>query len=214
VTFANRHETIQGYDESRSTTGATIALTSFSKSATSCGRAGTTTPWSWTARLGSLLIPRKSTVSTMWGRSFVRVALCTRPFPAAPSCDYSGWCIGTWTGLRRQACGSHFCHSAVCGRRAAYYADVKERLVQCGRHPDDCKILFGVQPFVAETASAARDKQALHNSLVSLEGAVVHLSGSLGADFSRRLSILLSSPLRRRAPRASSTCIRTLLASG
>src|SRR6266702_2114265 len=68
---------------------------------------------------------------------------------------------------------------------AAYYADVKERMGQGGRHPDDCKILFGVQPFVAETAPAARDKQTLHNSLVSLEGAVVHLSGSLGYDFSQ-----------------------------
>ena len=38
---------------------------------------------------------------------------------------------------------------------------------------------------VAETAQAARDKQALHNSLVPLEGAVAHLSGSLGYDFSQ-----------------------------
>src|SRR5438128_4912390 len=58
-------------------------------------------------------------------------------------------------------------------------------MVQCGRHPDDCKILFGVQPFVAETTQAAQDKQALHNSLVPLEGAVAHLSGSLGYDFSQ-----------------------------
>jgi alkanesulfonate monooxygenase SsuD/methylene tetrahydromethanopterin reductase-like flavin-dependent oxidoreductase (luciferase family) len=54
-----------------------------------------------------------------------------------------------------------------------------------GRHPDDCKILFGVQLFVAETAQAARDKQALHNSLVPLEGAVAHLSGSLNTDLSQ-----------------------------
>src|SRR5262249_36372065 len=67
----------------------------------------------------------------------------------------------------------------------AYYRDVKERMVQYGRHPDDCKILFGVQPFVAETLQAAQDKQALHNSLVPLEGAVAHLSGSLGYDFSQ-----------------------------
>jgi FMN-dependent oxidoreductase (nitrilotriacetate monooxygenase family) len=68
---------------------------------------------------------------------------------------------------------------------AAYYADVKNRMAHFGRHPDDCKILFGVQIFVAETAQAARDKQALHNSLVPLEGAVAHLSGSLGHDFAQ-----------------------------
>jgi alkanesulfonate monooxygenase SsuD/methylene tetrahydromethanopterin reductase-like flavin-dependent oxidoreductase (luciferase family) len=53
-----------------------------------------------------------------------------------------------------------------------------------GRHPDACKILFGVQPFIAETEQAATDKQALHNSLVPLEGAVAHLSGASGYDFS------------------------------
>lgn len=67
----------------------------------------------------------------------------------------------------------------------AYYTDVKERMRHFGRHPDDCKILFGVQVFVAETAPAAQEKQDLHNSLVPLEGAVAHLSGSLNHDFSQ-----------------------------
>lgn len=66
----------------------------------------------------------------------------------------------------------------------AYYTDIKRRLVDYGRHPDDCKILFGVQIFVAETAQAAQEKQALHNDLVPVEGAVAHLSGSLGRDLS------------------------------
>jgi FMN-dependent oxidoreductase (nitrilotriacetate monooxygenase family) len=64
----------------------------------------------------------------------------------------------------------------------AYYRDVKTRMVELGRREDDCKILFGVQLFVAETASAAREKQELHNSLVPLEGAVAHLSGALDTD--------------------------------
>lgn len=68
---------------------------------------------------------------------------------------------------------------------AAYYADVKARMAQYGRPPEACKILFGVQPFVAESEAAAREKQSLHNSLVPLEGAVAHLSGSLGHDFSQ-----------------------------
>ena len=66
----------------------------------------------------------------------------------------------------------------------AYYRDVKRRMVELGRREGDCKILFGVQLFVAETASAAREKQELHNSLVPLEGAVAHLSGALDTDLS------------------------------
>jgi len=58
-------------------------------------------------------------------------------------------------------------------------------MVALGRRHQDCKILFGVQLFVAETESAARDKLALHNSLVPLEGAVAHLSGALDTDLSR-----------------------------
>ncbi len=68
---------------------------------------------------------------------------------------------------------------------AAYYTDVKQRMAKWGRQPHDCKILFGVQPFVAETERAAQDKQAFHNSLVPLEGAVAHLSGAVGYDFSQ-----------------------------
>ena len=64
----------------------------------------------------------------------------------------------------------------------AYYRDVKKRMVELGRREGDCQILFGVQLFVAETASAAREKQELHNSLVPLEGAVAHLSGALDTD--------------------------------
>jgi FMN-dependent oxidoreductase (nitrilotriacetate monooxygenase family) len=67
----------------------------------------------------------------------------------------------------------------------AYYRDVKRRMVELGRREHDCKILFGVQIFVAETASAARDKRDLHNSLVPLEGAVAHLSGALDTDLSK-----------------------------
>jgi FMN-dependent oxidoreductase (nitrilotriacetate monooxygenase family) len=66
----------------------------------------------------------------------------------------------------------------------AYYRDVKRRMVELGRRPGDCTILFGVQLFVAESASAAREKQELHNSLVPLEGAVAHLSGALDTDLS------------------------------
>jgi FMN-dependent oxidoreductase (nitrilotriacetate monooxygenase family) len=66
----------------------------------------------------------------------------------------------------------------------AYYADVKARMEALGRDPAACKILFGVQLFVAESEAAARAGQALHNSLVPLEGAVAHLSGALDTDLS------------------------------
>jgi len=68
---------------------------------------------------------------------------------------------------------------------AEYYADVKGRVERAGRDADTCKILFGVQPIVGRTAAEARDKQALHNSLVPLEGGLAILSGHLDFDCSR-----------------------------
>src|SRR5678815_3023415 len=60
-----------------------------------------------------------------------------------------------------------------------YYADIKGRLDRAGRDPDSCKILFGVQPIVGATEGEAREKQALHNSLVPLGGGLAILSLSL-----------------------------------
>jgi FMN-dependent oxidoreductase (nitrilotriacetate monooxygenase family) len=68
---------------------------------------------------------------------------------------------------------------------ATYYQEVKGLMDTYGRNPADCQILFGVQPFVAASEAEARDKQALHNSLVPLEGAVAHVSGSMGYDCSQ-----------------------------
>ena len=60
---------------------------------------------------------------------------------------------------------------------ADYFADIKGRLDRAGRDPDSCKILFGVQPIVGATEDEAREKQAIHNSLVPLEGGLAILSG-------------------------------------
>jgi FMN-dependent oxidoreductase (nitrilotriacetate monooxygenase family) len=68
---------------------------------------------------------------------------------------------------------------------ADYCADIKGRLDNAGRDPDTCKILFGVQPIVGATEAEAREKQALHNSLVPLEGGLAILSGHLDFDCSR-----------------------------
>jgi FMN-dependent oxidoreductase (nitrilotriacetate monooxygenase family) len=65
---------------------------------------------------------------------------------------------------------------------AEYYADVKARVTAQGRDRDACKILFGVQPIVGATEDEAREKQAMHNSLVPLEGGLGILSGHLDFD--------------------------------
>jgi FMN-dependent oxidoreductase (nitrilotriacetate monooxygenase family) len=66
-----------------------------------------------------------------------------------------------------------------------YYEDVKGRIERCGRDPDHCKILFGVQPIVGRTEEEAREKQAFHNSLVPEEAGMAILSGHLDYDFAQ-----------------------------
>ncbi|MBV1877333.1 MAG: LLM class flavin-dependent oxidoreductase [Pseudomonadales bacterium] len=68
---------------------------------------------------------------------------------------------------------------------AQYYDDVKSRIANNGRDPDACKILFGVQPIVANSEQEAKEKQDYHNSLVSAEGGLAILSGHLDTDFSQ-----------------------------
>ncbi|PXW22911.1 LLM class flavin-dependent oxidoreductase [Paraburkholderia caballeronis] len=48
----------------------------------------------------------------------------------------------------------------------AFYADVKGRLAQFGREPDDLKIMPGVMPIVGRTESEARDKFAELQALI------------------------------------------------
>lgn len=67
---------------------------------------------------------------------------------------------------------------------AEYYTDIKDRMDKLGRDPDECKILFGVQPIVGRTEQEARDKQQEHNSLVPAEGGLTILSGHLDRDLS------------------------------
>ncbi|HUA53785.1 MAG TPA: LLM class flavin-dependent oxidoreductase [Candidatus Sulfotelmatobacter sp.] len=66
----------------------------------------------------------------------------------------------------------------------AYFDDVKRAVVEAGREPDACKILFGVQPIVGGSRAEALDKQAEHNALVPLEGGLAILSGHLDFDLS------------------------------
>lgn len=67
----------------------------------------------------------------------------------------------------------------------AFYNDVHTHLAAVGRTGDACKILLAVMPFVAETASEAREQQALHNSLVHPLVGLSTLSSHMGYDFSQ-----------------------------
>ena len=66
-----------------------------------------------------------------------------------------------------------------------YYEDIKRETVREGRKPDACKILFGIQPILGQSSSEAREKQAIHNALVPLEGGLAILSGHLDFDLSQ-----------------------------
>lgn len=70
------------------------------------------------------------------------------------------------------------------GRRA-YYDDVKGRVSDVGRDPDQVKILPAVLPFVGETESIAREKQAFHNELADPISGLITLSTHTDHDFSQ-----------------------------
>ena len=68
---------------------------------------------------------------------------------------------------------------------AKYFATVKGRMTTFERKPDDCKILFGMQPIIGGSEAEAREKQELHNSLVPLDGGMAVLSAHLDFDLSQ-----------------------------
>src|SRR5690348_16756468 len=63
-----------------------------------------------------------------------------------------------------------------------YYADVKGRAEKVGRDPDHIKILPGCLVVVGETATEAREKRALLDSLVHPDSGLGALSIALGCD--------------------------------
>ena len=67
----------------------------------------------------------------------------------------------------------------------AYYDDIKSATVSEGRPAEACRILFGIQPILGETAAQAREKQEEHNALVPLQGGLAILSGHLDFDLSQ-----------------------------
>lgn len=69
------------------------------------------------------------------------------------------------------------------GRRA-YYDDVKSRVSDVGRDPEQVKIFPSFVPFIGETESIAREKQAFHNELADPISGLITLSVHTDRDFS------------------------------
>ena len=66
-----------------------------------------------------------------------------------------------------------------------YRDDIRTRVAELGRNPDDCKLLFGAQVIIGSSEQEAEDKQALHNSLVEPEAGMTVLSAHLDFDLSQ-----------------------------
>ena len=69
--------------------------------------------------------------------------------------------------------------------RLAYYDDVKSRASDAGRDPERVKIFPSFIPFVGETESIAREKQAFHNELADPISGLHTLSVHTDHDFSQ-----------------------------
>ena len=68
---------------------------------------------------------------------------------------------------------------------AAYFDSIKGRVSNFGRDPDDCRILFGIQPIIGTTPAQACEKQDEHNALVPTEAGMAILSAHLDFDLAR-----------------------------
>jgi len=70
-------------------------------------------------------------------------------------------------------------------KAAEYYDSIKQRMAAFGREPGDCKILFGMQPIIGESAAHARALQDEHNALVPAEAGLALLSAHTNFDLSQ-----------------------------
>ena len=66
-----------------------------------------------------------------------------------------------------------------------YFDDIKTRIAELGRNPEDCKILFGLQPIIGRSEAEAREMQEQHNALVPEDGGMAILSAHLDFDLAR-----------------------------
>ena len=65
-----------------------------------------------------------------------------------------------------------------------YRDDIRNRVQNFGRDPDECKVLFGAQAIIGETEEEAFDKLTEHNSLVEAEAGMTVMSAHLNFDLS------------------------------
>ncbi|MBM3643725.1 MAG: LLM class flavin-dependent oxidoreductase [Alphaproteobacteria bacterium] len=71
----------------------------------------------------------------------------------------------------------------LAGARA-YRDDIRKAAAEAGRAPDDCKVLFGLQPILGSSRAEAEERRDAHNALVPLEGGLAILSAHLDFDLS------------------------------
>jgi len=67
----------------------------------------------------------------------------------------------------------------------AFYDDLKQRLVERGRAPNECAILPAISVVLGETDSIARERADYLNSLIDPELSVATTSSNLGADMTK-----------------------------
>ena len=160
-------------------TTATTARTSSSRSAASCGRAGTRTPWSWTATAGVFADAAKVHRIEHAGRFFksrgpLNVVRSPQDGPAILQAGTSAKGRDFAAKLRRR----DLRHPAAAARtpgatsttsRAAWPSSAATRR--------QCKILFGMQPIVGATRSrGARDSRTSTTRSCRSEGGMAILS--------------------------------------
>ena len=75
---------------------------------------------------------------------------------------------------------------------ASVISDVRNQAVSNGRRPEDVLFFQGLSPVVGGTEAEAKAKEAEYQEQFSTEGALAHLSGSIGVDLS---AIDLDKPL-------------------
>lgn len=93
---------------------------------------------------------------------------------------------------------------------ASVIGDIRSQAVRRGRHPEDILFFQGVSPVVGGTEAEAKAKEAEYLEQFSTEGALAHLSGSIGVDLS---AIDLDRPLETIDSQAMRGSIKGLIES-
>lgn len=122
---------------------------------------------------------------------------------------------GSSTRGRRFAAKHAECMFIVDSRRsltgaASVISDVRSQAVRNGRRPEDIQFFQGLSPVVGGTEAEAKVKEAEYLEQFSTEGALAHLSGSIGIDLS---DIDLDQPLKSIDTRAMRGMVKGLIES-